>query len=220
MVQIVRPFCDDARPGKAMPGPAPQPASTLRKMRARRVRQLHPRQNIQRANSYAHSKNASEQKRELSAAVSELRPWRDLRSDTEILRENALTRLRVENPSDQVRTAPALVNETPAEPQNIHRAVVRIGEKADTDICRSTPGRRGSPKAGAPRAALQPFVSSRQTLSDSTRRGGAISGSRALHRAVLWLPERLRRPRLAFRQSHRFGEFRQHLGLGARREAS
>jgi hypothetical protein len=42
----------------------------------------------------------------------------------------------------------------------------------------------------------------------------------ALHRAVLWLPERVRLPCLAFRQSHRFGEFRQHLGLGARREAS
>lgn len=41
MVLIVRPFCDGARPCKAMPGPSPQPASTLRKMKASHFRQLH-----------------------------------------------------------------------------------------------------------------------------------------------------------------------------------
>jgi len=37
---------------------------------------------------------------------------------------------------------------------------------------------------------------------------------------ILWLPERVRLPRLAFRQSYRFGELRQRLRLGASREAS
>jgi hypothetical protein len=71
------------------------------------------------------------------------------------------------------------------------------------------------------RAALQTFASSCQTLSDSARwYRGDQRLARALHRAVLWLPERLRLPRLAFRQSHKFGEFRKRLRLGARREAS
>ncbi|MDP9812936.1 hypothetical protein J2W42_005807 [Rhizobium tibeticum] len=34
-------FCDGARPGKAMPEPSPQAASTLCKMKASRFRQLH-----------------------------------------------------------------------------------------------------------------------------------------------------------------------------------
>lgn len=46
----------------------------------------------------------------------------------------------------------------------------------------------------------------------------ATSGSQACC-TVLWLPERVRLLRRAFRQSHRFGEFRQRLGLAACREA-
>jgi hypothetical protein len=49
---------------------------------------------------------------------------------------------------------------------------------------------------------------------------GRSAARKRVAQGFLWLPERVRLPRLAFRQSHRFGEFRQRLGLGARREAS
>ena len=55
------------------------------------------------------------------------------------------------------------------------------------------------------------------TLAANTR---AISGSRALHRTVLWLHERLQFLPLAFWQPQRLGEFRQCFRSGAGREAS
>ena len=64
----------------------------------------------------------------------------------------------------------------------------------------------------APRASL------RQIL-DDTANTRAISGSRALHRTVLWLHERLRFRPLAFWKPQRLGEFRQCLRSGAGREA-